>query len=106
MGAGVGDLTLVDGDRPAVSDLHRQPFLSLPGDQYKAELLARHCQSLNPGTRVSAITEYLGSHNAKDLVSNADIVLDCTDDAATKHLLSDVSHLLHVPLVYCGGPGF
>ena len=105
-GAGVGHLTLVDGDRPAVSNLHRQPFLAVSGDRSKAALLADHCRSLNPGTRVSAVSDYLGPNNVKDIVGGADLVLDGTDDATTKHLLSDACHLLGIPLVYAAAQGF
>ena len=99
-GAGVGTITLVDGDQPAVSNLHRQVLYQEGEARPKAVALAERCSSLNPGTSVLAQTTYLGTDNVKNLVESADIVLDCTDDAATKHLLSDACHLLRKPLVY------
>ncbi|MBC6996179.1 HesA/MoeB/ThiF family protein [Neolewinella lacunae] len=99
-GAGIGHLTLVDGDLPHVSNLHRQVFFHTAAPGTKAEQLAQHCRSLNPGTCVSAQNVYLGPANVRALVSDADLVLDCTDDAATKHLLSDACALLATPLVY------
>ena len=99
-GAGVGTITLVDGDVPATSNLHRQVLYHDGESRPKAVALAEHCSSLNPGTSVLAETTYLGPANVKALVEAADIVLDCTDDAATKHLLSDACHLLQKPLVY------
>ena len=99
-GAGVGTLTLVDGDRPVTSNLHRQVLYHDGESRPKAVALAEHCSSLNPGTSVLAQTHYLGTANVKALVEAADIVFDCTDDAATKHLLNDACHLLRTPLVY------
>ena len=105
-GAGVGTITLVDGDTPHVSNLHRQPFLRLDASKTKAEVLAEHCTSLNPGTRVCAKSYYLGADNVKSLVEAADIVLDCTDDAKTKYIINDACHLLRTPSVYAAAQGF
>lgn len=105
-GAGIGELTLVDGDTPAISNLHRQVFFQTENSAPKAEALAEHCRQLNPCTRVRAQTVYLGPSNIKPLVAAADLVLDCTDDALTKHLLNDACVLLKTPLVYAAAQGF
>ncbi|MEO0734628.1 MAG: HesA/MoeB/ThiF family protein [Bacteroidota bacterium] len=105
-GAGMGQLTLVDGDEPALSNLHRQVFFRTGASGGKADLLAQHCQQLNPSTRVCAQKTFLNGGNVKALVEAADLVLDCTDDAATKHLLSDACFLLRTPLVYAAAQGF
>jgi molybdopterin/thiamine biosynthesis adenylyltransferase len=105
-GAGVGQLTLVDGDSPEDSNLHRQVFFATGAAGPKAGLLAQHCLQLNPGTRVRALNEYLCAKNVKALVEAATLVLDCTDDAATKHLLNDACVLLQTPLVHAAAQGF
>ncbi|OAV44968.1 HesA/MoeB/ThiF family protein [Lewinella sp. 4G2] len=105
-GAGVGRLTLVDGDRISLSNLHRQVFYREDDPRYKVEALAEYCRSLHLGTRVSAQKTYLDAGNVKALIEAADIVLDCCDDAATKHLLSDACHTLRTPLVYGAAQGF
>ncbi|MCX8212167.1 MAG: HesA/MoeB/ThiF family protein [Lewinella sp.] len=99
-GAGVGTLTLVDGDKPEASNLHRQVFFQTGATENKAVLLARHCSLLNPGTRVCAHESYLEASNAKALVEAADLVVECSDHALTKHLVNDACHLLGKPLVY------
>ena len=99
-GAGVGTLTLVDGDKPEESNLHRQVFFQTGATENKAVLLARHCSLLNPGTRVRAHESYLEASNAKALIEAADLVVECSDHAATKHLVNDACHLLKTPLVY------
>lgn len=105
-GAGVGTLTLVDGDDVHVSNLHRQVVFSTDDAGPKARLLAQHCQRLNPGTRARAHVAFLDGTNVKALVSAADLVLDCTDDPNTKHLLSDACALLKTPLVYAAAQRF
>jgi adenylyltransferase/sulfurtransferase len=99
-GAGVGTLTLVDGDSPEETNLHRQVFFRTGASENKAQLLAEHCSLLNPGTRVRAHKSYLEANNAKVLIEAADLVVECTDHAQTKHLVSDACHLLSTPLVY------
>ena len=105
-GAGVGELVLVDGDRPHVSNLHRQVFFATGDGRPKAELLAEHCRQLNPEITVTARPTYLGAASLWDTLTGATLVLDCTDDAATKHLISDACHLLRLPLVYAAAQGF
>jgi adenylyltransferase/sulfurtransferase len=99
-GAGVGILTLVDGDKPEESNLHRQVFFRTGDDENKAALLARHCASLNPCTSARAHESYLEANNCRALIEAADLVVECSDHAATKHLVSDACHLLATPLVY------
>ena len=99
-GAGVGRLTLVDGDAPEETNLHRQVFFRTGATKNKAVLLAEHCSLLNPGTRVSAHENYLEADNAKAMIEAADLVVECSDHAPTKHLVNDACHLLGVPLVY------
>jgi adenylyltransferase/sulfurtransferase len=105
-GAGIGHIDLVDGDTPHISNLHRQVFFSAEATGSKAEALAKHCLQLNPGTRVRAHNSYLDAQNIHTLVSAADLVLDCTDDANIKHLLNDACVLLHKPLVYAAVQSF
>lgn len=99
-GAGVGKITLVDGDRVETSNLHRQVFFSGVAGQHKAKALADHLRGLNDEIEVTVITDRFGPANMKPLIEEATLVVECTDDALTKHLISDGCHLLQVPLVY------
>lgn len=105
-GAGVGEITLVDGDNVAVSNLHRQVIYRTADTGPKARLLAEHCSQLNPCTRVRALVTFLDATNVKALVEAATLVLDCTDHPETKHLLADACHLLQTPLVYAAAQRF
>ena len=99
-GAGVGHLVLVDGDRVRETNLHRQVFFSSGAGAGKVEGIKAHCTALNPEIKIEAHAKYLSPENVRPLLANADLVVECTDDAGIKHLVSDACHLLRVPLVY------
>lgn len=99
-GAGVGKLILVDGDKPHVSNLHRQVFFSEQDTSTKAHHLAEHIERLNPEVEVVVVPQMITKENIKPLLELSDIVLECTDDMWTKYLVNDYCHLYHVPLVY------
>lgn len=99
-GAGVGRITLVDGDRIAVHNLHRQPLYRM--DQvgaYKAEAAAMALAALNPEVTVVPVTGWLDPVNAADMVAQADLVLDCADTFAVSLTLSDACVAAGKPLI-------
>ncbi|GAW36293.1 molybdopterin-synthase adenylyltransferase [Roseovarius sp. A-2] len=113
VGAGVGRITLMDGDRVSLSNLHRQTLfrmedIGLP----KARIAAVHMATLNPECEISAVLEPLDPINAPDHVAAADLVLDCADSFAASYVLSDICLEQSTPLIsasvvgtsgYCGG---
>ena len=100
-GAGVGRIGLVDGDRLEPSNLHRQTLYALAdvGEQ-KAVLAAARLKALNPDVDARAFTLRLEAENAADLVSQYDLVIDCTDNFSTKFLLNDVCVQLRKPVIF------
>ena len=105
-GAGVGTLRLVDGDRPETTNLHRQVFFSAERSGTKAEQLRDHLLELNPEIKVQAVSHHATADNSRTLLSGAALVLDCTDDARTKHLINDACVTLGIPLVYAAAQGY
>lgn len=105
-GAGVGQLRLIDGDTPEVTNLHRQVFYSTRQPGSKTEQLARHLRALNEEVSVSSYGKPLDGSTVRQLLSGADLVLDCTDDAHTKHLINDACVVLGIPLVYAAAQGY
>ncbi len=105
-GAGVGHLRLVDGDRPDESNLHRQVFFDATNPAGKAQQLASHLRILNSEIKVEHLAHHLTPHNCRQILKGATLVLDCTDDAATKHLISDACLHLTIPLVYAAAQAF
>ncbi|MBT8229789.1 MAG: HesA/MoeB/ThiF family protein [Bacteroidia bacterium] len=100
-GAGVGKIKLVDGDKPQLSNLHRQVFYTTNNyNESKAILLKRHLEKLNPETDVSAFDFHISKNNISELIHENDIVVECSDNIQCKYLVNDYCHLYHIPLVY------
>lgn len=99
-GAGVGHLTIVDGDRVALSNLHRQTLFT-QGDcgMPKALVAAERCRAINSEITVEALETTLTPANGPDLVAVADLVLDCADSYAVSYTLSDTCMAQGVPLI-------
>lgn len=99
-GAGIGRLTLIDDDTVDLSNLQRQTLFT-PADvgQPKADVAARWVQAFDPHLTVTAITDRITPANAADLLAGADVILDGTDNFATRLLVSDTATTLHIPLV-------
>lgn len=100
-GAGVGRLGLVDGDRLEPSNLHRQTMYSLADvGQPKAALAAARLRALNPDVDLRVYPTRLNADDAAELVSQFDLVIDCTDNFSTKFMLNDVCVRLGKPGVF------
>ncbi len=100
-GAGVGALTVVDGDRLEASNLHRQTWYQLADcGQPKAELAATRVRALNPQVRVQARAQRLDAANGADWLADADLIVDCTDNFGSKFLLNDLAVTLRKPVLF------
>ncbi|KAG6918248.1 hypothetical protein DXG01_015622 [Tephrocybe rancida] len=98
--AGIGHIGIIDHDHVELSNLgrqilHSEETVGMP----KAESAALALRRLNSGITIDAITTALSAENAKILLEPYDIILDCTDNAPTRYLLSDTSVALGKPLV-------
>lgn len=100
-GAGVGRIGMVDGDTLEASNLHRQTLYALRDvGEHKAILAADRVRALNPEVDARAYTLRLTAANASELVSEYDLVIDCTDNFSTKFLLNDVCVRLGKPAIF------
>lgn len=99
-GAGVGQLVLADDDRVELSNLHRQvAFRSEDVGQPKAEALKAQLQALNPDVSVQAHTLRVDSDWLDREVAAASVVLDCTDNFATRQNINQACVTHRTPLV-------
>jgi molybdopterin/thiamine biosynthesis adenylyltransferase len=99
-GAGVGHLTIVDGDRVSRSNLHRQTlFAEQDCGMPKAMVAADRCRGINGEITVEAVETALTPANGPDFVAAADMVLDCADSYAVSYTLSDICMARGVPLI-------
>jgi len=99
-GAGVGKLTLIDGDHPELSNLHRQVFFDLKKEGTKSQLMAQYIEKFNPQVETCVISEMLTKENINESLEYCDLVLECTDEIMCKYLVNDYCHLNKLPLVY------
>ena len=99
--AGVGTLGLVDFDNVDITNLQRQ-ILHGTKDVGRPKLLSarERIADVNPHVRLETYETALTSRNALDILSGYDIVVDGTDNFATRYLVNDVSVLLGIPNVY------
>lgn len=99
VGAGVGRVTVVDGDVVEESNLQRQVLHREPG-RNKADSAVTSLSTLNPDVRLTAVPEFLTADGADRLFPEADVILDCTDAIASKYLISDGAQRARRPLIW------
>ena len=98
---GVGSIRCVDGDVFEESNLNRQ-LLATMGTlgTPKALAAAERVRAIDPGIRAAARCIYLDEHNARELISGCDAVVDALDSIEARRILSDACAELGIPLVY------
>jgi molybdopterin-synthase adenylyltransferase len=105
--SGAGTLLLVDHDTVALTNLQRQ-IAHTTGrlGQPKAESAAHTLRALNPTVRVEARVERADVGNLEALVQGATVVLDCSDNRATRQALNAACLAATRPLVSGSASGF
>lgn len=106
VGAGVGRITLVDGDMVDQSNLHRQTLFGETWiGQPKATAAVTILKDLNPDSEVIPVVQFLDPENVGKLVKDADLVLDCADSFAASYILSDTCLDHSTPLISASALG-
>jgi molybdopterin/thiamine biosynthesis adenylyltransferase/rhodanese-related sulfurtransferase len=99
--AGVGTLGLVDFDVVDVSNLQRQVLHGTKDiGRPKLDSARERIHDVNPHVHVEAYETRLTSENALDIIRDYDVVIDGTDNFATRYLTNDACVLLGKPNVY------
>jgi len=99
-GAGVGHLTIADDDRVELSNLQRQTiFATADVGRAKVEAAAAAAQALNPDVAVDTLDLRIDASNVGQLLANADVVVDGSDNFATRLVVADAALAAQVPLV-------
>ncbi len=98
--AGVGVIAIIDDDKVDLSNLQRQiahctRTLGIP----KVESAKRTFESLNPDVHIIPIRQRLTKYNILNLIKDYDIVVDCSDNYATRFLVNDACIMAKKPLV-------
>ncbi len=99
--AGVGRLVVLDEDEVETSNLNRQPlFGEADLGRRKAVAAAARIALLHPSVRVEGRDLRFGPEGAEDLVRGCDVVVDASDNFATRFLANDVAVAAGRPLVH------
>lgn len=99
--AGVGTIGVVDDDKVALSNLHRQILFSVNDiGKSKAKRAANYLRQLNPEIKLIAYNKKITNQNAMDLMNDFDYVADGSDNFATRYMINDACVLLKKPLTY------
>ena len=99
-GAGVGKLTIIDSDTVEPANLHRQPlFGEVDAGKSKAELAANFVRRLNHFVDVEPRQKRIALANAQELLRGHDLVIDGSDNFATRLAVSDTCVELGIPLL-------
>ena len=99
--AGVGTLGLVDFDVVDLSNLQRQIIHGSSGiGSPKIDSARDRLRDINPNVKIEAYQTRLTSANALEIARGYDLIIDGTDNFATRYLVNDTSVLLGIPNVY------
>ena len=105
--AGVGRITIIDDDIVELSNLQRQIMhTEARVGQPKAASAQAAVAALNPGVEVRAIARRATEALLHELAADADVVLDCSDNFATRHMLNRVCVAQRKPLISGAAVGF
>jgi len=99
--AGIGKLGIIDFDIIEESNLQRQVLFGTSSlGMNKAIAAKKRLEDLNQTISIDAISEKLTTENALQLFKQYDIVVDGSDNFATRYLVNDVAILCNKPFVY------
>lgn len=99
--AGVGILTVLDDDAVAESNLHRQTLHTAADiGRNKAESAVETLRALAPDAELRALPDRFAPGATFDLLLDVDVLVDATDNPATRYLANDAAALRGIPLVW------
>lgn len=118
--AGVGTLGIVDKDTVELSNIQRQVLFNTADiSRKKAVVVKEKLQQLNPSIHIEIYDNFLNQENAAEIISDYEIVVDCSDNYPARYLINDVCFSLKKPnvtasvsqfegqctvFIYCSGP--
>ena len=106
-GAGVGQLLLADDDRVSLSNLPRQLlYSSADVGQLKVDCAKARLAAQNPEVELRSFAQRLSRQKLTALVPKVQLVLDCTDNVASRLAINQVCYQQQVPLITAAASGW
>ena len=105
--AGVGTLVIADDDKVHISNLQRQVLFRVEDiDKPKTAVASNQLQRLNPDIHIIPLHQRLSGDALLQAVSQADVVLDCSDNMATRQAVNAACVTTNTPLITASAVGF
>lgn len=99
--AGIGSIGIMDGDVVNESNLQRQVLFSNQDiGRKKSEVAKEKLSQQNPFISFETYTENITKENALQIIRNYDVVVDASDNFATRYLINDACVILNKPFIY------
>ena len=99
--AGIGKIGIIDDDIVDLTNLQRQIIHSTSSvGELKVESARRRINQINPEIKIEIFNERLNIENAEKIIHKFDIVVDGTDNFATRYTISDCCEILDKPWVF------
>lgn len=99
--AGVGSIGIADGDRVAISNLNRQVLFGLNDvGNPKASVAKHYINERYPDIQIEAYDRYFLAKDLVEILPGYDLLIDASDNFATRYMLNDAAALFEKPLVY------
>lgn len=106
-GAGIGTLVIADNDSVHISNLQRQILFTTEDIATpKASAAGKRLRQLNPGIHLETLNQRLTGEVLHRAVSEVDLVLDCTDNMATRQAINAACVAQSTPLISASAVGF
>lgn len=101
--AGIGTIGIADCDKVELSNLQRQIWhFTTDLGKPKVNSAKSKLKKLNPELKIKTYPEKITAKNIKKIITDYDIVLDCTDNFETKFVINDGCVALEKPFVHAG----
>ena len=105
--AGAGTICIADFDKVDLTNIQRQVlYKESDCGQPKAETAARNLKLINSEIDIEVFSGKISNDNAIELFSRFDVVIDCTDNFASRYLINDACCIVDKPLIYGAVLGF
>jgi len=105
---GVGRLRIADGDRVTLGNIHRQLLFAekdAEDNRFKVDVALTELTRFNSEVAVDVTREFITPRNIQPFTEGAALVLDATDDIATRYLINDSCLEAGIPWIYTGVAG-
>ncbi|WP_304343743.1 tRNA threonylcarbamoyladenosine dehydratase [Chryseobacterium koreense] len=106
--AGIGKMTIVDGDAVDLSNINRQlPALHSTVGKLKTEIMSDRLLDINPDLELQKLDEFLNPENMEEILNSQkfDYVLDCIDSVSPKIALIKAARRKKIKIISCMGAG-